>query len=252
MTFTYHAPVAAQQIRELPTRDVALLLLQHLAGGNGRALQLNTFVGSTAARAYEGEPDVGELLDGLSDAWSWLESRALLVRDRTQNEPFRRVSREGMELAKNPHGLARFEASERLSGPLHPALEGAVRTNFHLGEYELASFAAMKAVEVAVREASGLDNSLVGVHLMRAAFQPYKNGKAGGPLADAEAEGGEQEAASALFAGAMGAYKNPPSHRTVQFDDPIEAAEIIQFADLLLRQVERAKLRAQAPDAGAR
>ncbi|MGW9247540.1 TIGR02391 family protein [Streptomyces badius] len=85
--------------------------------------------------------------------------------------------------------------------------------------YELASFAAMKAVEVAVREASGLDNSVVGVHLMRAAFQPHKNGKEGGPLADAEAEGGEQEAASALFAGAMGAYKNPPSHRTVKFDD---------------------------------
>ncbi|MFH8492317.1 TIGR02391 family protein [Streptomyces longisporoflavus] len=251
MTFTHHAPVPAPQVRELPTRDVALLLLKHLGSGNGRALQLNSIVGSTAARAYEGEPDVDELLDKLADAWSWLESRALLARDRGQQEAFRRVSREGMELAKDPSGPARFEASERLSGSLHPALEGPVRTNFHLGEYELASFAAMKAVEVAVREASGLDNSLVGVPLMRAAFQPHKNGKAGGPLADAEAEGGEQEAASALFAGAMGAYKNPSSHRTVKFDDPVEAAEIIQFADLLLRQVERARQRAQNPGAGA-
>jgi uncharacterized protein (TIGR02391 family) len=80
---------------------------------------------------------------------------------------------------------------------------------------------------------------------MRAAFQPHKDGKAGGPLADTEAEAGEQEAASALFAGAMGAYKNPSSHRTVQFDDPLEAAEIIQFADLLLRQVDRAQRRLQ-------
>ncbi|MET9515855.1 TIGR02391 family protein [Streptomyces sp. NPDC002994] len=85
-----------------------------------------------------------------------------------------------------------------------------------------------------------------GVPLMRKAFQPHQNGKAGVPLADAGAEGGEQEAASALFAGAMGAYKNPGSHRTVDFDDPLEAAEVIQFADLLLRQVERAKRRQDA------
>lgn len=107
----------------------------------------------------------------------------------------------------------------------------------------------MKAVEVAVRDASALDNSLVGVKLMRAAFQPHQNGKADGPLADAGAEGGEQEAASVPFAGAMGAYKNPSSHRTVNFDDPIEAAEIIQFADLLLRRVERAKRRQAASGA---
>ncbi|GHI27085.1 hypothetical protein Shyd_84560 [Streptomyces hydrogenans] len=100
----------------------------------------------------------------------------------------------------------------------------------------------MKTVEVAVRDASGLDNSLVGVALMRKAFQPHQNGKPGGPLADAGAEGAaSRRADSALFAGAMGRYKNPSSHRTVDFDNPIEAAQIIQFADLLLRQVDRAK-----------
>ncbi|MFB7585195.1 TIGR02391 family protein [Streptomyces hydrogenans] len=106
-----------------------------------------------------------------------------------------------------------------------------------------AAGSPMKAVEVAVRDASGLDNSLVGVALMRKAFQPHQNGKPGGPLADAGAEGGEQEAESALFAGAMGRYKNPSSRRTVDFADPIEAAQIIQFADLLLRQVDRARAR---------
>ncbi|MEW2439493.1 TIGR02391 family protein [Streptomyces caniferus] len=242
MTFTYVPPVPAEQIRQLPTRDVALLLLQHLADSNSRHLQFGGLV-SSARRAFQSEPDEDALLDGLADAWTWLESRALLSRDHTQSDAFRRVSREGKDLAENPAGIVQFEARERLSGPLHPQLEGTVRTTFNLGDYELACFGAMKAVEVAVRDASGLDNSLVGVKLMRAAFQPHQNGKASGVLADAGAEGGEQEAASALFAGAMGAYKNPSSHRTIDFDDPIEAAEIIQFADLLLRQVERARRR---------
>ncbi|WP_133900194.1 TIGR02391 family protein [Streptomyces sp. KS 21] len=240
MTFTYAAPVPADQLRQLPTRDVALLLLQSLAGGGH--LQYGGTMGS-ARQAFQSEPDRDALVDRLSDAWCWLEAHALLSRVPSQSEAFRQLSRDGRDLAADPKGIARFEARTRLAGPLHPDLEKTVRTNFDLGDYETACFAAMKAVEVAVRDASGLDNSLVGVPLMRKAFQPHQNGKPGGPLADAGAEGGEQEAESALFAGAMGRYKNPSSHRTVDFDDPIEAAEIIQFADLLLRQVDRAKSR---------
>ncbi|MBG0831679.1 TIGR02391 family protein [Planomonospora sp. ID67723] len=243
---TRQPPVPAEPLRRLPTRDVTLLLLQNLASG-GRHVQFAGLV-SSAKQAFQGEPDAPALLDRLADAWTWLESRALLSRDPTQSEGFCRVSREGRELVKDPQGLQRFQARERLSGPLHPRLEGTtVRTNFDLGDYETACFSAMKAVEAAVREASGLANSLVGVGLMRAAFQPHQKGKTGGPLADAGAEAGEQEAASALFAGAMGASKNPSSHRTVDFDDPIEAAEIIQFADLLLRQIERATARQSLP-----
>ncbi|RSS15384.1 TIGR02391 family protein [Streptomyces sp. WAC05458] len=244
MRYTFTPPVPAEQIRQLPTRDVAILLLQHLAGGTGH-LQYAGTVGS-ARQAFQDEPDTENLVDRLSDAWAWLEAHALLSRVPSQSEGFRQLSRDGRTLAEDPEGITRFEARQRLSGPLHPALEDTVRTNFDLGDYETACFAAMKAVEVAVRDASGLDNSLVGVPLMRKAFQPHQNGKVGGPLADAGAEGGEQDAASSLFAGAMGAYKNPASHRTVDFDDPIEAAEIIQFADLLLRQVERAKRRQAA------
>ncbi|MEU0343763.1 TIGR02391 family protein [Streptomyces bobili] len=244
MNFQYIPPVPAEQIRQLPTRDVALLLLRHLASGTGYLQYASTM--SSARQAFQEEPDTDTLVNRLSDAWCWLEANVLLSREPSQSDAFRRISDDGRALAKDPQGTTRFEARERLSGPLHPALEDTVRTNFDLGDYETACFAAMKAVEVSVRDASGLDNSLVGVKLMRAAFQPHQNGKVGGPLADAGAEGGEQEAASALFAGAMGAYKNPASHRTVDFDDPIEAAEIIQFADLLLRQVERAKRRQAA------
>ncbi|MFD3700946.1 hypothetical protein ACFWUZ_33265 [Streptomyces sp. NPDC058646] len=67
--------------------------------------------------------------------------------------------------------------------------------------------------------------------LMRAAFQPHQSGKAGGPLADAAAEGGEPEVASSA------------SHRTVDFHDPIEEGRDHPMRRPLLRHVERAKRR---------
>ena len=105
--------------------------------------------------------------------------------------------------------------------------------DFMRGKFDVAAFQAMKAVEVAVREASGLPSDLHGVRLMREAFKPRS-----GPLADQAAEEGEQDAQSALFAGAIGSYKNPQSHRDVNLDDPVEALEIVMLANHLLRIVD--------------
>jgi uncharacterized protein (TIGR02391 family) len=101
------------------------------------------------------------------------------------------------------------------------------------GEYDVAVFHAMKAVEVSVREAAGLTNADIGVPLMRKAFNVDI-----GPLTDKAAEIAEREARSNLFAGAIGSYKNPHSHRDVNLDSPAEALEIIMLANHLLRIVD--------------
>jgi hypothetical protein len=49
---------------------------------------------------------------------------------------------------------------------------------------------------------------------------------------------GEREALAHLFAGAIGSYKNPHSHRTVNLDNPAEAREQVMLASHLLRIID--------------
>jgi hypothetical protein len=61
----------------------------------------------------------------------------------------------------------------------------------------------------------------------------------GGPLADPEADRGEQVGVMELYAGAFGALRNALGHREVRWDDPTEAAEVVLLADLLMRRLDR-------------
>jgi hypothetical protein len=67
----------------------------------------------------------------------------------------------------------------------------------------------------------------------RRAFQP-----ASGALADPAKPAAEQEALAHLFAGAIGSYKNPHSHRTVTIS-ATEAVEMVVLASHLLGIVDR-------------
>jgi hypothetical protein len=61
----------------------------------------------------------------------------------------------------------------------------------------------------------------------------------GGPLYDINLDPGEADATRELYSGAIGLFKNPSSHRPVDYSDLTIAAEVILLADLLLRLLDR-------------
>jgi uncharacterized protein (TIGR02391 family) len=173
----------------------------------------------------------------IAEAFAWLEAQGLAVPDTGLNgsNGWRRLSRRARRM-ETEADFAQYAMARRLKREaLHARLAHSVWLAFMRGEFDVAVFQAMKAVEVAVRDASGLTAEL-GVRLMRKAFDLKT-----GPLTDMNAEEGEREARSALFAGAIGSYKNPHSHHDVKLDDAAEAIEIIMLANHLLRIVDSRK-----------
>jgi uncharacterized protein (TIGR02391 family) len=217
-----------EELTRIPLPDLALLVL---ADFKQKGWNKGNWI--IEATQYHGEHVMyANLGNRLLEAWAWLDAHASVPRRLDQSSPdSRRVTEEGERAPEM--GLTRLHAAARLEVELLPELEKAKR-QFLAGDHEEAVFAAFRTVEEDVRARSGADKGDLGVPLTRAAFNPNT-----GALADLDAEMGEREAMSALFAGAIGAFKNPISHRTVNYDDPLLAAEAVLLADLLLRLLSR-------------
>jgi len=212
-----------ETILDLPLESLALAVLQNYA--EAKSWNRNNWMLGVQRNIGKGPH-----LHALAEAWSWLESKALVAPDPEKSSSGARIITRTGNRALASGSLGEIQAAERIGLDLHPRLKGKVRPVFLLGDYETAAFKAMKEVEVRVRELSGLPSDLIGVPLVRQAFNPT-----GGPLTDESHDGGERQARSDLFAGALGSFKNPTSHRAVTYHDPTEASEVILLADLLMR-----------------
>ncbi len=222
-----------EEVLALGDEELGLFLLQHLVGleeGTPGGLNLHNFLLQLIEYPEDFRP---VLTDAFTEAWTWLEREGMLA-PRGGRRDFFYVTKRGRALLEHAN-LEAYRRGNLLRGMnLEPTLARKVHPTYLRGDYDTAVFQAFKEVEVRVRTAANFGDERIGVKLMRDAFQADN-----GPLADLAQERGEREALSHLFAGAIGAVKNPSSHRNTDLDDPQEAAEAILLANYLLRIVER-------------
>ena len=219
---------------------VLLSLLRKRLGQEGAAittysLSLEILRAGEEGREHDGYPadKRRDVALALSEAFAWLESQALLVPQPGSQHPIvKMLSRRARTLESKEDFQSYIDARRLNRDLLHPEIAEGVWLAFMRGEFAEAVFKAMRAVEIAVREAGDFEPRDIGTSLMRKAF-----GKTG-PLRDSKADPAEADALEHLFAGTIGSYKNPHSHRNVPMNDAVEAIEIVMLASHLLRIVD--------------
>ena len=166
----------------------------------------------------------------LSEGIDELRSANLICQDYEQGPSFVKLTGKGEKLAeegKDPdvHGVQLQEIIK------DDKIISRCLDDFDSGKYENAVFSAFKLVEEEIRVKANLDEKDYGVSLITKALHPSK-----GVLSIPQCKlSAEQEGVYNLFKGAVAFFKNPSSHRSVNYEDPLTAIEILAFAELLLK-----------------
>ncbi len=225
-----------EDLLALAPEELAGALMEILHSTNEAQLNPAIICVEVGTQGYPGQYRDAVSL-ALMEAWVWLEREGLIARrpgDFSLNYYF--VTRKGKRIKGTTDLAAYRQATVLPVASLHPVIAQKVSSAFLRGEYETAIFQAYKELEVAVRNAGGFAPTDIGIDLMRRAFN-----KDSGPLTDMTLPEAERDATAHVFAGAIGLFKNPHSHRNVPVADPREAASVIGLASFLMGVVDRAK-----------
>lgn len=219
------------ELLSMEPEELAVAVLEYLKASGSQVLNRHNFGLYHTVANYPRERQA-EILRALMEAWVWLETAGLIAPDPDQKDDWVFITRKGQKI-KDRSDFESFKNSASLSKHLlHPIIVQKSWSPFIRGEYETAVFQAFREVEIRVREASGFGPDDIGTDLMRKAFAIEK-----GPLRDKTLVKGERQALSDLFAGAIGRYKNPSSHRQVDLK-VAETSELLMLASHLLRIVD--------------
>jgi uncharacterized protein (TIGR02391 family) len=239
----------AEALLELTPETLAPILLRIGASERQRdmfwppiVLQVTIGAGMTAegqhAYAHHKQAQVDALV---GETWELLRRTGMIhpAPDTNGQNGWMVLSRDGEDAIKAPDGFDRIRALRSFPRELlHAAIAKDAWAALQRGDFATAVRDAFTVVEIYVREAAGLTADDIGTDLMRTAFNE-KNG----PLRDSSLPKAERESYAHLFAGAIGAFKNPHSHRKVAIDDPREAQRQLLLASHLLHLVDAAKAR---------
>ena len=218
---------------DLEPEELAGIVLEYLKSLPAGSPQLNRYnFGLPHTVADYPREHQKSISRALMEGWMWLEKEGFVAPEPGKTGEWIFITRRGLRVG-NARALEAYRLANLLPRQLlHPTIATDAWASFSRGKYEDAVFRAFKEVEVAVRDAGGYYDTDYGVPLMRQAFHAQQ-----GPLTDTNQPLAEKDATQHLFAGAIGLYKNPHSHRNVSVAAE-EAAELIIFASHLLRIID--------------